>query len=315
MRTGLKRLLLIILFLLAFSVVMEPVRTRADFGNFAGDSDYGGGGTSGGGGGGGDGFIEDLQSEAIAWAIAIAIVVLLIVWFILYTFIIEPIINFIRKKKPEEKTRSVPEQRQKLRPIGEYKTLDPGFKEAALRERLSNLYLQLQDAWHELDLESLRPYLTDGFYNQSERQLAEKRRSHIIPFTERIAVLEVKLSGFYQEEGLDHIVARLKTRIIAYEIFDPGESGNGKNAKPRVISGSKTQEKFMEYEWDLCRKTGVQTEGLDGNAVKTVTSPKCGAPLNINQTAQCPYCGSVVTVENEDWALNNIKGISQRTGR
>ena len=128
-------------------------------------------------------------------------------------------------------------------------------------------------------------------------------------------MLEVKLSGFYQEEGLDHIVARLKTRIIAYEIFDPGESGNGKNAKPRVISGSKTQEKFMEYEWDLCRKTGVQTEGLDGNAVKTVTCPKCGAPLNINQTAQCPYCGSVVTVENEDWALNNIKGISQRTGR
>ncbi|MCR4656549.1 MAG: TIM44-like domain-containing protein [Lachnospiraceae bacterium] len=230
---------------------------------------------------------------------------------------IEPIINRFRKKKPEEEKRSKSggEKDEPLRPISEYKTLDPGFKEAALRERLSNLYLQLQDAWHERNLESLRPYLTDGFYNQNERQLAEKRRSHIIPCTERIAVLEVKLTGFYQEEGLDHIVVRLMTRLIDYEIFDPGESDSGKKAEPRVISGSKTQEKFMEYEWDLCRKTGVQTEGPDGNAVKTVTCPKCGAPLNINQTAQCPYCGSVVTVENEDWALNNIKGISQRTGQ
>ena len=235
----------------------------------------------------------------------------------MYTFIIEPIINRFRKKKPEEEKRSKSggEKDEPLRPISEYKTLDPGFKEAALRERLSNLYLQLQDAWHERNLESLRPYLTDGFYNQNERQLAEKRRSHIIPCTERIAVLEVKLTGFYQEEGLDHIVVRLMTRLIDYEIFDPGESDSGKKAEPRVISGSKTQEKFMEYEWDLCRKTGVQTEGPDGNAVKTVTCPKCGAPLNINQTAQCPYCGSVVTVENEDWALNNIKGISQRTGQ
>jgi len=41
--------------------------------------------------------------------------------------------------------------------------------------------------------------------------------------------------------------------------------------------------------------------------------PKCGAPLDINQTARCPYCGSVVTINNEDWALNNIKGISQIT--
>ncbi|MCR4656550.1 MAG: hypothetical protein K5770_10030 [Lachnospiraceae bacterium] len=64
-----------------FSAVVEPVRTRADFGNFAGDSDYGGGGSSRGGGG--DGFLGDLEFEVIAWAIAVAIVVLLVVWVIL----------------------------------------------------------------------------------------------------------------------------------------------------------------------------------------------------------------------------------------
>ena len=232
---------------------------------------------------------------------------ILIVWFILYTFIIEPIINHFRKKKPEDESRSMSKTKEKdtetkLRPMREYQTLDPDFREAAFRERLSNLYVQLQDAWHDRDLESVRPYLTDALYNQGDRQLNEMRRSKITPVTERIAVLEVKLLGFYEEAGMDHIKARLKTRIIAYEVHDT--SG-------KVISGSKKREKFMEYEWDLCRKTGTGTGSKDG--AKSVVCPQCGAPLNINQTAKCPYCGSVVTVDNADWALDNIKGISQQT--
>ena len=78
----------------------------------------------------------------------------------------------------------------------------------------------------------------------------------------------------------------------------------------KVISGSRNKEKFMEYEWDVCRKSGVIT-GSAG--MQSVSCPKCGAPLNINQTAKCPYCGSIVTLVNEDWALNNIKGVSQQT--
>ena len=145
-------------------------------------------------------------------------------------------------------------------------------------------------------------YLTDSFYNQSERQLSEKRRNGITPCTERIAVMGVRLCGFYQESGLDHMVARLKTRIIDYEIDDrTGE----------VVTGSRKNEKFLEYEWDLCRKSGVVTEDMPEK--RTVSCPHCGAPLNINQTAECPFCGSVVTVINEDWALNTIKGISQKT--
>ena len=35
--------------------------------------------------------------------------------------------------------------------------------------------------------------------------------------------------------------------------------------------------------------------------------------LTLCFAAKCAYCGSVVTVVNEDWALNNIRGISQKT--
>ncbi|HAG68998.1 MAG TPA: hypothetical protein DCL38_03380 [Lachnospiraceae bacterium] len=304
LKRHIKRWFIFLLFILTVAVIAAPIRTRADFGNFAGNSDYGGGGSGGSSGGGGDGFISDLESEAISWAIAIIGLILLLIYYAL----IRPIIDKIRGKKPGEEedadreNRAISKAEEELRSIKEYGELDPGFKESEFRERLSNLYVQLQEAWHERSLESIRPYLTDGFYNQSDRQLSEKRRNGVTPCIERISVMDVRLRGFYQESGLDHIVALLKTRIVDYEISD--ETGE-------VVSGSRNNEKFMEYEWELCRKSGIKTEKTSEK--RSVSCPKCGAPLNINQTAECPYCGSVVTVVNEDWALNAIRGISQKT--
>ena len=191
---------------------------------------------------------------------------------------------------------------ENLRSMEEFRSLDPDFDEAAFTEHLSNLYVQMQEQWHNRDIESLKPYFTDALYNQSARQLEEKRKAGQTPCTERVAVLEVRPRGFYQSGGLDHMVVQIRTRIVAYTLDDA--TGN-------VISGDRNKEKFMEYEWDLSRKSGVKTE--PAKKMQSISCPHCSAALDINQTAKCPYCGSVVTVVNEDWALSNIKGISQRT--
>jgi uncharacterized Zn finger protein (UPF0148 family) len=44
-----------------------------------------------------------------------------------------------------------------------------------------------------------------------------------------------------------------------------------------------------------------------------INCQNCGAPLKINHSGQCPYCGSIVTLKEHDWALSVIKGISQRS--
>ena len=189
-----------------------------------------------------------------------------------------------------------------LKSMEEFKTLDPGYNEAALREHLSNLYVQMQECWHNKNIESLKPYFTDAFYNQSEHQLAAKRKQGQTPCTERVAVMEVNIRGFRQDSGMDHLIVTVRSRLVAYTLDD---------LTGKVISGDRNREKFMEYEWDICRKSGIITGKTD--KMQSLSCPHCGAPININQTAKCPYCGSIITVNNEDWALNNIKGISQRT--
>lgn len=75
---------------------------------------------------------------------------------------------------------------------------------------------------------------------------------------------------------------------------------------------SKTAEKFMTYEYTLIRKSGMKTTQPSGET-RTVTCPKCGAPVDINKSAECEYCGNILTVDAAEWTISNIKGISQRT--
>ena len=189
-----------------------------------------------------------------------------------------------------------------LKNISAYYKFDPGFSEAAFCEKLSNLYVQFQNAWQDKNLETLRPYLTDAFYAQMDRQLDSYRRNRQTNRVERISVLGVSLSGWQQTANEDVMVARLRTRIVDYVTDD---------ATGQIVRGSNTAEKFMEYEWTLTRKRGVRTGVNDG--VRVQICPNCGGTININRTAKCPYCDSIITVEAHDWAVSNIKGLSQRT--
>ena len=190
----------------------------------------------------------------------------------------------------------------KLMPMSEYAKLDPNFSESDLREKLSNVYVQMQNGCTARNIESLRPYFTDALYQQFDRQIKSLVASRRINRVDRIAVLDVVLRGWFQEGGDDHLVALLKTRITDYIV----DEDTGK-----VISGSDTAEKFMTYEWDLSRPTGTVTE--QAGEVTERHCPNCGAPLSVNESAKCPYCDTVLTFQDHDWTIYAVKGIAQRT--
>jgi len=182
-----------------------------------------------------------------------------------------------------------------------YLDLDPGFNRTELEEKLANLYVQMQNCWTEQNIESLRPYFSDGLFAQMERQLAGHRAKGHINHIERIAVLGVNLMGYYQTGTEDHIAAQVRARIVDYVV----------DAEGNVISGDRNKEKIMTYEWDLARPSGQLTTSEEG--MTDIHCPNCGAPLNINKSAKCPYCGSVVTVEEHDWVISAIRARFQRT--
>ena len=299
------------LFIACVAIVLGSLNAKADFGDFSGDSDYGsdGGGSYNSGssysGGSsyndrknynsGSSYDDDDDDDYPTW-----------VYLAIFAVIV--IVLIIDANKKSRFTRRVTVDNAtpltNLKPMSDYLRLDPNFDEVQFKEKLANWYVQLQNAWQKKDISSLRPYLTDAFYAQMETQLQSHIEAHRTNIIDRIAVLSVQLKGYKQENGEDKIIAYLNTRIIDYTIDD--NTGH-------VLYGNKNVEKFMTYEWLLTRTSGQLTG--EQEAMQSVVCPHCGATLNINKTAKCDYCGSIITVEEHGFVISSIKGLSQRTGR
>lgn len=304
-KKALPYLALLLLLACLGSALPLSVGESSDFGNFAGNSDYGGSwgggwsdGGSWGGGWSGGGFIN------LGWVGgSIDVFTMLLFLYFVVRFFGDR--GFFVGKRQRERM-DMPEVvvlSRVLLPMSDYLKLDPDFSATGVQEHMANLYVQMQNCWHNKNIEPVRPWLTDAFYNQMEGLLAPMRSKRETDYIERIAVLEASLKGYYQAGGMDFLVAAIRTRITVYTLDD--RTG-------RVVSGSRNREKFMEYEWELTRRSGERTDRAKGG-VKAVYCPHCGAPLDINASARCSYCGGTVIASSKNWAVCRIRGISQRT--
>lgn len=300
----------ILVFVLCILLMMLPAFAGADFGDFSGDSDYGGSWDSGSDWSSsswdsdyssGSYYDDDSDVSGIDIGISLAVMAAIVVLSLIFD------VSEKRKKKKQHGAQGRPQGAQRtpdsrLQPLGDLAVTDPSFDANAMQEKISNLYVQMQNCWTDKNIESLRPYFTDAFFTQMERQLNGLKSRGLTNHVDRIAVLGVNLRGFYKQGGDEHLIVELRTRIVDYTVQDSDK---------KLVSGDRNREKFMTYEWDMCRAEGSVTtrEG----AMQSISCPGCGAPLSINTTAKCPYCGRVVTLDEHDWALCAIKGISQTT--
>lgn len=299
-KTILRRLF--VLALCACLVLLAVLPAGADFGDYSGDSDFGDSSDWSSSDSSWDSsdydsdYSSESSGEGLGGATLWTILIILVICFAIGN------IGSKNKKKAKGGTSWFAAANRKLKPMAEYEQLDENFDKAELTSKLSNLYVQMQDCWQKKDISPIRPYCTDAFFTQMDNQIQRKKQQGQTNYIERIAVLSVELRGWCQEGGNDVLVARLNTRIVDYTLDD--KTG-------KLISGSRDKEKFMVYEWDLVRTTGTKTE--KDKPMQTVNCPNCGAPVEINASAKCPYCGSVITLEEHDFALNAIRAISQQT--
>jgi hypothetical protein len=301
----------IILLLLISTLHFGTPSAIADFGNYSGDSDYGSSSSKP------DYSSPDYSSpdysrydsgrDRSSGEGSPAGVIIFLIAASMLVVIPLAVIHLTAPKQGDARTSrpvgATPTDPSKLRPISEYCQRDANFSEPELQEKISNLYVQMQNCWTAKNMESLRPCFTDTAYAQFDRLLDSFRKNCRTNYVERISVLGVSLLGWYGQEGNDCMVANVQARIVDYTRDD--KTGD-------IISGSSTAEKFMTYEYLLVRGSGYATNAQDEGA-KTFNCPQCGISLDINHSAKCPCCSSIITAKDHHWVISSIKGIAQST--
>lgn len=173
---------------------------------------------------------------------------------------------------------------------------DPLFNKDEFLSWASDLFVKLQYAWSDRNLESIRAFETPELYEQTQEQVDRYIKNKQINVLERVSVNFAKLYKFERQGDRDNLTIMLESKMIDYIIDEDTR---------KIIKGD-TNNKYNHYLLTFVRNTGTKTRE-DGAKVETMNCPNCGAPTEITSSGKCPYCGSVITTDDHGWSLASLK--------
>lgn len=284
----------LMLALVVFTIVLFiPILVQADVGNsFSGGSGGGsfsggysggyGGSYSGGSGLGGFFFFGGGPSSLIS------IVVLIVIF---------ALISAMRNRNgsggntiPYRQSRRICDEAKALEEI---RAVDPAFSADSFKTYVSEVYLNVQEAWEAKDWQKVRPFESNSLFNVHERQIQEyidqKKTNHL----DMQNIRDVTIAEFRQDGSSEVLSVRLEASLLDYVTDD--ESG-------KVIEGSKTRYQHRFYYLEFIRRNGIKTSSEHG--LDITNCPNCGAPTKVTSSGECEYCHSIITNGDFGWVLN-----------
>ncbi len=177
------------------------------------------------------------------------------------------------------------------------KQIDPQFNEDKFISEAKDLYIRLQHAWMNRDMEELRPLISEAMYEQYSHGIQGYISRKQINKLERISTNFGELVSFSQDNEKDTLTVAINSSMIDYII---SEETN------QILKGDMNTRVTNTYKLVYTRKKGVLTEaGTD--ELNTTNCPNCGAPTNVLSSGRCEYCNSIITTGSHNWVLTNIE--------
>lgn len=284
-----KRVLIIVMILASLFIVASKNRTQADAGYH---SSYGGGsshhsssshssssssrssyssssssGSYSGGGG------------SIGSSLAATIIVVGIVLFIL-------LLTSAGKKAGAPYVPPLTKLTPNQAAIDKLKQLIPGFDEKQFLDEGYKIFLDVENAWMNFELEKIHNEITDELFNMYESQISSMEVKGEQNIMSDFVLKDCVITECKNEN--DDIEVTTKYIIEFYDYIIDKASG-------KVLRGTKTRKLRMYYDFTFIKSKSES---------KIDTCPNCGAEVNVNSAGVCEYCGSKIVGENTTWVMS-----------
>lgn len=170
---------------------------------------------------------------------------------------------------------------------------NPEFNWAGFQARARMIFSELQGAWSSLKWERARPFETDNIFQMHRYWIDAYQRQGLRNALDQCEIqamqpVKIKMDAFYHS-----ITLRIFARGYDYTVDRNGKVVAGSNRKLR---------EWSEY-WTFVRYSKAKPAAARAD----LNCPNCGAPLKVNATGICEFCGGKITSGEFDWVLSNIE--------
>jgi predicted lipid-binding transport protein (Tim44 family) len=102
--------------------------------------------------------------------------------------------------------------------LAHIRQMDPAFDEQRFKDQCMDNFFKVQGAWANLDLSTIRTFLTDEMFGILQRDADDLKRKKQINHLENIAVRTVDITEVWQEAGKDFITVRFCANLLDYTV-------------------------------------------------------------------------------------------------
>jgi predicted lipid-binding transport protein (Tim44 family) len=185
-------------------------------------------------------------------------------------------------------------------PFAQIKATDAGFSTDFFYGRVNEMFIAIQYAWMNRNMEPVRRFLADQQFTVLQAGVQELVLKGRINMLESIHIVHIDPVSVTREGDYDSVKLAITANCIDYTI----DERTKEVVNPRELGDGKTPTQFTEH-WTFLRKSGAVTKP-DQSIQKC---PNCGAPVTDGNYIKCAYCGVMMNDPTLDWVLMRIEQV------
>jgi hypothetical protein len=174
-----------------------------------------------------------------------------------------------------------------------FEKMNPNFQWGEFMERARLIFNELQTAWSTLDWERARPHETDNIFQMHRYWIEAYKKQGLRNALDDCRILSMQPAKITGDAYYNAITLRIGAEGYDYTV----------DTKGKVVAGSKRNKRRWTEYWTFIRNRKANPL----HSRTDLSCPNCGAPLKVNVTGICEFCGGKVSSGEFDWVLSKIE--------
>ena len=222
----------------------------------------------------------------------LALLVIGVMYIFIPAIIIIVVIALSKNKKLKNNNRIVVTNNEQA--INEIKKYIPSFDANKFLLNGYGIFVRIEEAWMNFDLEKVRDCITDEMFNMYESQLTSMEMNGEQNIMKDFKLINSAVTQASKQNNMLQVKTRYTVEFYDYII---------NRSTKAIVRGNSNRKMRMVYEFTFIKD--IENKKLD-------KCPNCGAEININSAGICKYCNSKLVDDSKDWVMSKKVSLLQQ---